>query len=539
MSDNGKRPGSRTDAKQPTPARARFRLTSIAAKLNLISGLGLLVMALLGGVFILTFVQLQQSTQRVVQLNDQAQAAQNLFLQTLDVSRGLNEIIDEDNLDVVGSVLAQNELLMGNFSAYQAVAVENGLTVDIAFATENEPLLFDIRDRTYDAISLYRNGQVEEARAVQERIDRNIRLVSDAVERSAEVRQYRLDEQLQSTSALTRQLFTLIAVSIAIGTIALITTSFLVSRSIVTNVGKLSDATVKAADGDYDVRVVVKSRDELGKLAETFNLMTSVIQEREQGLIVARREAEEATRAKDLFLATMSHELRTPLNAMIGFLGLMLYSEQLDDDNLHMAERSLANAERLLSLINNILDLSRITVGRLEIIPTEVQPLRLAEAIKDDMALRFKEKSLPLVVAVDETLPVTIVHDEERLVQIATNLLGNAIKFTDDGEVRMDLKREQDRLIIDVTDTGIGIPASKQQIIFDEFTQVDSSSTRSVGGAGLGLSIVKQLAILMQGNVSVSSVVGEGSTFTVDLPLNLETASDDKPQTLELVAQGA
>ena len=381
MSDNGKRPGNQNDAKQPTPARARFRLTSIAAKLNLISGLGLLVMALLGGVFILTFVQLQQSTQRVVQLNDQAQAAQNLFLQTLDVSRGLNEIIDEDNLDVVGSVLAQNELLMGNFSAYQAVAVENGLTVDIAFATENEPLLFDIRDRTYEAISLYRNGQAEEARAVQERIDRNIRLVSDAVERSAEVRQYRLDEQLQSTSTLTRQLFTLIAVSIAIGTIALITTSFLVSRSIVTNVGKLSDATVKAADGDYDVRVVVKSRDELGKLAETFNLMTSVIQEREQGLIVARREAEEATRAKDLFLATMSHELRTPLNAMIGFLGLMLYSEQLDDDNLHMAERSLANAERLLSLINNILDLSRITVGRLEIIPTEVQPQQLAEAI--------------------------------------------------------------------------------------------------------------------------------------------------------------
>jgi signal transduction histidine kinase len=156
------------------------------------------------------------------------------------------------------------------------------------------------------------------------------------------------------------------------------------------------------------------------------------------------------------------------------------------------------------------------------------------------MTLRFKEKGLPFEVSVDETLPETIVHDEERLFQIATNLVGNAIKFTDEGKVSLSFNRAHDRLIIKVSDTGIGIPTAKQQIIFDEFVQVVSSSTRSFGGAGLGLSIVKQLTILMRGNVGVTSVVGEGATFTVDLPLNLvDTQKTKSTQSLEMNAQGA
>ena len=329
-------------------------------------------------------------------------------------------------------------------------------------------------------------------------------------------------------------LVTVIALAVAVGL------GFLMVRQIVTPIESLSETVELIGKGDLSQRAQVNTKDEIGVLAESFNSMTSQLTETLEMERVARLEAQEASRAKDLFLATMSHELRTPLNAMIGFLGLMLYSEQLDDDNVHMAERSIANAERLLSLINNILDLSRITVGRLEIIPVEVQPEQLAKAIEDDMALRFKEKDLDLVVEVDQRLPTTIVHDEERLVQIATNLIGNAIKFTDEGEVRMSLIRNRDRLIVKVADTGIGIPTSKQQIIFDEFTQVDSSSTRNYGGAGLGLSIVKQLAILMRGSVSVESTMGEGSTFTVDLPLNLEDPQhEERRGNLELVAQGA
>lgn len=348
------------------------------------------------------------------------------------------------------------------------------------------------------------------------------------------------EQAYSEAAALATSLITIALIVMGVTLIIAIILAILIVRQIVQPVESLSETARLIAEGDLSQRAKVTSQDEIGDLAESFNNMTAQLKTTLDSERVARLEAQEASRAKDMFLATMSHELRTPLNAMIGFMGLMLYSEQLDEDNTHMAERSIANAERLLSLINNILDLSRITVGRLEIIPVEVKPRQLAKAIQDDMALRFKEKGLEFEVFADESLPELIIHDEERLFQIATNLIGNAIKFTDEGKVRMDLNRSNDRLIIKVSDTGIGIPASKQQIIFDEFVQVDSSSTRSHGGAGLGLSIVKQLAILMHGNVSVDSVVGEGATFTVDLPLSLVDAPQVKnPQSLEMTAQGA
>jgi two-component system sensor histidine kinase/response regulator len=238
----------------------------------------------------------------------------------------------------------------------------------------------------------------------------------------------------------------------------------------------------------------------------------------------ARREAQEANRLKDLFLATMSHELRTPLNAMIGFQHLMLFSGQLDEDNTHMAERTLANSQRLLSLINNILDLSRIASGRLEIIPVPMSPRQLARTIHEDMSLLATEKGLALEVEVDPALPEEIVHDEERITQIAINLVNNAIKFTEKGKVHLTLKRLDTKFIVEVADTGMGIPPSRQGIIFDDFVQLDSTSTRKYGGAGLGLSIVKRLTILMGGSIKVLSDVGQGSTFIVELPLSLNTA---------------
>ncbi|MBN1427572.1 MAG: HAMP domain-containing protein [Anaerolineae bacterium] len=285
----------------------------------------------------------------------------------------------------------------------------------------------------------------------------------------------------------------------------------------------LSSVTHLIAKGDLAQRVEIGSRDEIGELAKSFNSMTEQLQKTLESEREARREAQEANRLKDLFLATMSHELRTPLNAIIGFLGLMLYSEQLDADNTHMANRAMANSNRLLSLINNILDLSRIASGRLEITPVSMSFTEIAETIQRDMALQFKEKGLAFRVEVDPALPEPIFHDEERLTQIITNLLGNAIKFTDQGEVCLILRKDGERLQIKVSDTGIGIPAAKQDIIFDEFTQLDSGSARKYGGAGLGLSIVKRLSVLMGGGVKVSRHAGKGSIFTVDLPLRLAT----------------
>jgi PAS domain S-box-containing protein len=237
----------------------------------------------------------------------------------------------------------------------------------------------------------------------------------------------------------------------------------------------------------------------------------------------ARREAQEALRMKDLFLATMSHELRTPLNAMIGFQHLMLFSQQLDADNSHMAERSIANSQRLLNLINNILDISRIATGGLKIVPVNMSPRNLAIGIGTDLNLQAKEKGLNLKVEIGDSVPAHILHDEERMGQIMLNLVGNALKFTEaNGTITLRVNTSDERLVIEVQDTGIGIPASQKHVIFDDFVQLDNSSTRKHQGAGLGLAIVKRLALLMQGSITVESEIGQGSTFVVTLPLNLK-----------------
>jgi PAS domain S-box-containing protein len=235
----------------------------------------------------------------------------------------------------------------------------------------------------------------------------------------------------------------------------------------------------------------------------------------------ARLEALDAVRLKDLFLATMSHELRTPLNAMIGYQHLMLFSGELNDDNTHMAQRSIANSNRLLNLINNILDISRMATGGLKIVPVKMSPKSLAEQTGMDLQVLAKDKGLTLTATAAPGLPDMIVHDEERLGQIVLNLVNNAIKFTEKGTVDLRITSQDDKLVIEVQDTGIGIPASQKHVIFDDFVQVDGTSTRKQQGAGLGLSIVRRLALLMQGSVTVDSELGKGSTFTVTLPLNL------------------
>ncbi|NLX11315.1 MAG: PAS domain-containing protein [Chloroflexi bacterium] len=233
------------------------------------------------------------------------------------------------------------------------------------------------------------------------------------------------------------------------------------------------------------------------------------------------REAE-LDRMKSAFVSTASHELRTPLNAILGYSDMLqegVYGE-LSDEQDGAIVRVVANTKRMLNLVNNLLDQAQIEAGQLKLRPSPVVIHELVDELEAIMGVLAEQKRLELVCSVDESAPDIVISDPQRLQQILVNLMGNAIKFTDTGSVRLRIYRtDAAHWALDVTDTGPGIPLEAQGFIFEAFRQVDDTVTRRHAGSGLGLSIVKQLVTLLGGEVSLISAVGRGSTFRIILPL--------------------
>ncbi len=323
--------------------------------------------------------------------------------------------------------------------------------------------------------------------------------------------------------------------TIAVGVIVVIIGIFLGQR-VSSPIQQLAQTAQSIANGDYEKRSSVSGKNEIAVLGNAFNRMTEKladnIQELDQNLYdldetnrqlgIQTAMAREATRLKSEFLATMSHELRTPLNAINGFTGILMFgADDMAEDDVHMLERIDANAQRLLTLIDDVLDLSKIEAGRIEIVDEPIQMKSLMEQWIDETSILAENKNLPLHTEIDSNFPETIYGDSARLTQITKNLLSNAIKFTDSGSVNLKISVVEDHWQIEVKDTGIGIPPHAQNYIFDEFRQVDGSSRRVYGGTGLGLAITRNLARMMGGTIAVNSELDKGSTFTVRLPLRV------------------
>ena len=305
----------------------------------------------------------------------------------------------------------------------------------------------------------------------------------------------------------------------------------------------------------YDVRAQKATDDEIGELIDNFNQMLSEIDRRDKQLLLqqldlehmvdkrtaelraanaaltaARDRAMDASRAKSEFLANMSHEIRTPMNGIMGMTDLMLEGPVTPDQHDGLTTVK-ASAESLLAILNDILDFSKIESRKLELETIAFSPAQAVADVLKPLAVRAHQKSLELLCDVDSSVPEAVTGDPGRFKQIVTNLVGNAIKFTDEGHVLVtvrETRRDAGRsgLQVSVADTGIGIPEQKQRAIFEAFSQADGSTTRRFGGTGLGLTISTTLVELMGGRLWVESEPGAGSTFHFTIELDVAQLAD-------------
>jgi signal transduction histidine kinase/ActR/RegA family two-component response regulator len=362
-------------------------------------------------------------------------------------------------------------------------------------------------------------------------LDTYLGRIADQTIRAAKDRQQRTEAQVGRTVSL---LMGVVAVTIAIGLAA----TWLIGRAISRPLTEMTGAMSRLAEGEYDVTVpAMDRRDEVGAMAgavEVFRRASMQLHQREtelaqtvDHLAIARDEAAAASRAKSEFLANMSHELRTPLNAILGYAQLLQWDAGLAPKQMSGLATIEKSGEHLLALIDDVLDLAKIEAGKAELRTAPLDPALFVRGIADIMRVRAEQKGLQFVHEASG-LPTMVEADEKRLRQVLLNLLGNAVKFTDRGEVALRVHARAMEggwaaLRFEVSDTGLGIDAADLQTLFQPFQQVGDVERRR-GGTGLGLAISRQLVRLMGGEIAVDSAPGRGSRFMFELKLPLAHA---------------
>ncbi len=324
------------------------------------------------------------------------------------------------------------------------------------------------------------------------------------------------------TNAATRRAFWMLGIiSVLFSLLLLLASDVSMRRILFRPIEEMRDGAIRVGQGDLDQRLNTKRHDELGELAIAFNEMAANLKQREDALAQARDAAQSASQFKSRLLANVSHDLRTPLSAILGYADIL--KEQvygpLTERQSTAVQRVLANTQRLLELVNSLLDQAQIESGRLEWDIVSFCPADLLVEMQNVMGVLAQQKGLQLLTHLDPEMPGVVKGDQRRVYQILTNLVSNAVKFTDRGWVRVSFRPDGSFWVIEVADTGRGIAEQALPYIFDPFHQVDGSTTRRERGVGLGLSIVQQLSMLMGGHVQVKSQIGQGSTFIVFLPV--------------------
>jgi signal transduction histidine kinase len=381
-----------------------------------------------------------------------------------------------------------------------------------------------------DIANFVRDGKIDDAMRLQLNKEYPLYLqieglVNQLVQRERE----KMDRLRASVAAANRKTLILMGTSAAALILLALLLGFVISWSFILPVQEAHGFVSQVAKGNFGATINVPNRDEFGALADHMNHMSRELERLSESqrrgsheLQRLNEQLQQASKAKSDFLANMSHELRTPMNAILGFVEMVL-DEIYGEVPTHLKEPLTdiqTNGKHLLRLINDVLDLSKIEAGRMELVLGEYSVQEVVETVRASLQSLALEKGLGLVAAAQEDIPLAF-GDGRRITQCLTNLVGNALKFSKGGRVAVWVEQQGENLLYRVSDTGIGIPKNELENIFNEFQQVDMAMTREFAGTGLGLNITKKFVEMHGGRIWVESELGKGSTFFFSIPLRV------------------
>ncbi len=498
------------------PAQVAHVRASIHTKL-LVAFLGIVVLLIgLGAVGLTVLQSSNYRATELVQLERRIAAYRQLQHNTTGQLYATSSAILAANERELDAALRQMQLFGYDFDRAEFVAEGDKNLLNSIKADYAELIATGTK-----IIELARAGDLEQARQLHH--DKSVPLAKRLGRRTytlvnkAEVDMVEgaeISEQAYRTSQIV-----VVATSLG-GIILALVLGFTISSSLIDPVRQIRSRLRSIAQGEFEDLLDVPNRDEIGDLASNVNRMS-------RKLNMLYGELETANKHKSTFLANMSHELRTPMNAIIGFNRLVMRrcKNILPKQQYENLGKIATSANQLLTLINSILDLSKIEAGRMDVTPSEFELAPLLETCARTAEPLLDGKDIVLDKHIPGNLPV-LYTDQDKVRQIVLNFLSNAAKFTEAGEIALTATNGDGRVSVSIRDTGIGIPADKLEHVFDEFTQVDSSASRRHTGTGLGLAISYHLANLLGGSVTVESAEDVGSTFTVSLPVRYSASTD-------------